>query len=241
MEVKINRVNVVNEVLKHLEENILSGVWLPGQKIDTEISLSKKLNVSRASIHSAIQQLTAIGVLESFQGKGTYVKSISTIELQNRLNTLTRGVSLRTMMEFRIILEGGICKALASNISEDTLRELYHCVEELSKNRDNPQSTKYWDLHFHRTLYIASQNELIVQSLQVICDELERSHMEHYNAKTIDMTIKYHKTIADCLKAGNGAEARQNMIFHLASTPCDPPFDLESLETIEASLFNWND
>lgn len=234
---EINRVNVVNEVLKHLEENLLSGNWLPGQKIDTEIALSKKLNVSRASIHSAIQQLTAIGVLESFQGKGTYVKSISTIELQNRLNALSRGVSLRTMMEFRIILEGGVCKALASNISEGTLQELYRCVEELSRNRDNPQSTKYWDLHFHRTLYIATQNELIVQSLQIICDELERTHMEHYSPKAIDMTVKYHKAIVDCLKAGDGDGARRNMVFHLASPPCDPPFDLESLDRIEASLF----
>lgn len=242
---KIRRVNVVNEVVKHLESNILSGTWQPGQKIDTELSLSKQLDVSRASVHAAIQQLIAIGVLESYQGKGTFVKSTSVMELENRLNTLTNGGSLRKMMEFRIILEGEICSGIASNISEDTLNEMYSYVEKMNLNKNNPQITKDCDMQFHRTLFLATRNEFIIQSLNVICDELERSHITHHNPDSIDLTIMYHKNICDCLRAGDGEGARRNMIFHLATTPCEPPFDLASVETIESSLFtasqsrNW--
>jgi len=234
---EINRVNVVSEVLKHLESNILTGVWKPGQKIDTEISLSKQLNVSRASVHSAIQQLAATGVLESHQGRGTFVRSISIMELQNRLNTSSNRASLRKMMEFRIILEGAICRGLASNISPETLAELYRHVDDLIKNRENPQITKHCDMQFHRALYIATQNELIIQSLNVICDEIERSHVMNYSPTTIESTIQYHKKIADCLSVGDGEGARENMIFHLASTPSDMPFKVDSIAAIETNLF----
>lgn len=237
---KIRRVNVVNEVVKHLESNILSGAWQPGQKIDTEISLSKQLDVSRASVHTAIQQLIAIGVLESHQGKGTFVKSTSVIELENRLNTFTNGGSLRKMMEFRIILEGEICSGIASSISEETLNEMYNYVEKMDRNKHDPQITKDCDMQFHRTLFLATRNEFIIQSLNVICDELERSHIMHHNPDSIDSTIMYHKNICDCLRVGDGEGAKQNMIFHLATTPCEPPFNLTSLETIESSLFSSN-
>lgn len=237
---KIDRVNVVDQVLKYLESNLLSGVWQPGQRIDTEISLSKQLNVSRASVHSAIQQLVAVGVLESQQGRGTFVRSISAMEIQGKLKSLSNGVTLRKMMEFRIGLEGEICLGLASTISRRTLQNLYAFIDKLAANREDPEVTKFYDLQFHRALYLATQNELIIQCLNVVCDELEAAHVQFFNPETLELTIQYHKRIADCLAHGDGPGARYNMIYHLATTPCEPPFDTTSLESIESGLFKSN-
>ena len=234
---KIHRVNVVNEVVNHIESSILSGKWLPGQKIDTEVSLSKQLDVSRASVHAAIQQLIAIGVLESHQGRGTYVKLTSAAELEKRFTTLTEGSPLRKMMEFRIALEGEICHGIAAIISQETIDEMYSYVEKMEVNKTNPEITKDCDMQFHRTLFLATRNEFIIQSLNVICDELENSHIMHYNPASIDSTIQYHRNICDCLRAKDGEGARRNMLFHLATTPCEPPFDTSSVESIQKSLF----
>lgn len=234
----INRVNVVDEVIKHLEGNILSGVWQPGQKIDTELSLSDQLAVSRASVHSAIQQLVAIGVLESHQGKGTFVKSISLIEIKNRLQALTNKVSVRKMVEFRIILEGEICRRIAHKISQSTLDELDRCIEETIRHRDDPHSTVNYDIQFHRTLFLSTHNEIIIQSLNVICDEVERSHLMNFNPDSINQTIDQFQNIVRCLRAGDGDGARKYMLLHLTSAPCDPPFNTDSVEDIESTLFN---
>lgn len=231
----INRISVVDEVIKYLEANILSGIWKPGHKIDSEYELAKMLTVSRASIHAAIQQLVATGVLESHQGKGTFVRSISLMELKSKLSGRANDVSTRKMTEFRIIMEGQICKALASRISDETIRQLYKYVDSMEEHKSQPQVTMKCDLQFHRTLYFATQNELIIQSMDIVCDEMERWHVMHYNDESIDRTIKEHRQIAAFLSRHDGENAKKAMIHHLAAAPNDPPFDLDA---IEESLFN---
>lgn len=230
----IKRINVVDEVIKHLETNIISGFWAPGQKIDSEATLSKQLNVSRASIHTAIQQLIATGVLESFQGKGTFVRSVSLMELKTKLSSRANVVSTREMTEFRIIVEGQICKALAASISDETIQQLYKSVASMEEHKDQPQITMKCDLQFHRTLYFATQNELIIQSMDIVCDEMECWHAMHFNPDSIARTISDHRKIADYLSQHDGEKAKAAMIYHLAVAPNDPPFDLNA---IEDSLF----
>ena len=231
----INRINVTDEVIKYLETNIVSGLWAPGQKIDSESSLSKQLNVSRASIHAAIQQLIATGVLESFQGKGTFVRSISLMELKIRLTNRANDVSTRKMTEFRIIMEGQICKAIAPHISDETIRQLEKYINMMDEHQNQPQITQKCDLQFHRTLYFATQNELIIQSMNVVCDEMERWHIMHFNPDSIKRTISEHKQIAFYLSQHDGDSAKSAMIHHLAGAPSVPPFDLNDIEN---SLFS---
>ncbi len=227
----INRINVVDEVVKHLEANLLSGVWQPGQKIDTEYRLSNQLNVSRASIHTAIQQLVAMGVLESFQGKGTFVKSISMIEIKNKLSSRASDVSLRKMTEYRIVMEGQICRSIAPHISSDTIKQLYKYVDSMEKHKDDPQITKECDIQFHRILYFATKNELIIQSLDIIRDEMDRWHVANHTPERIMETIKEHREIVDRLREHDGEGAKKAMQLHLASAPPnDPPFDLQNIE-----------
>ncbi len=222
---KIARVNVVEEVVKHLKSKLLSGEWKPGQQIDTEASLCKQLNVSNASVRSAIQHLVAMGVLESQQGRGTFVKSLSLIELQNSLSNTCGNGSIRKMVEFRIIVEGEICRNLAPKISEQTLQHLYDSIEHLKENVADPELTFHYDLEFHRCLYLATHNEYIIQSLNVICDDFQTSHVANHSEGTVLNTIKEHTLIADSLRAGDGEGARRSMIFHLAGIPLDPPFN----------------
>lgn len=67
--------NVTEDVVDYLKQKIMDGTWKPGDKISSENELTACLSVSRASVRYAIQHLIAVGVLESFQGKGTFVKT----------------------------------------------------------------------------------------------------------------------------------------------------------------------
>lgn len=232
----IIRQDVVNEILKHIETNITTGVWKPGGQIDSEIKMSAELNVSRASIHSAIQRLVALGVLESHQGKGTFVKSIQISEIQNRLNSITRSVTLRKLMEFRIILEGEICGNIAAHISENTVKEMTACLEGMIKCKNDPKKLSHYDMQFHRILVLATQNDIIIRSLDIICDEIERQNVLTSTNEGIDTAIKYHQRIINCLSNGDGEGASKAMIEHLQLTPCNPPFNIGSTKPTLFSL-----
>nr|WP_094551660.1 galactonate dehydratase [Petroclostridium xylanilyticum] len=73
----IQKKNVVDEVYAQMKELIVNGDWEPDSKIPSEHELAKSFNVSRNTVRSAIQKLSAIGVLITRQGQGTFVcKSI---------------------------------------------------------------------------------------------------------------------------------------------------------------------
>ena len=70
---KIKTVNITDQVVEYLKENIESGKWNIGEKIPSENQMVMELGVSRSSIRSALQYLIGIGVLKSYQGKGTFL------------------------------------------------------------------------------------------------------------------------------------------------------------------------
>ena len=54
-------------------EKINSHVWLPGNKIPTELELTKQFSVSRMTVNKAIRDLVNQGLLERTPRLGTFV------------------------------------------------------------------------------------------------------------------------------------------------------------------------
>ena len=235
---RIERTSVVDQILDYIKTNISSGVWNPGEKIESELNLVEQLNVSRASVHNAIQQLIALGVLESYQGKGTYVKSIPVSEIEARLGAITQSSTMRKLIEFRIILESEVCRQIAGHISENTINELYECVEGMRQNKSELKKFVKHDIRFHRILVQATRNEIICRSIDIICDEMQRQSLMLATSESEEDAIQYHKLIADHLKKRDGEGAAQAMTRHLQATPCHPPF---TVQPQNANLFNLSE
>ena len=69
------RGKVTAGIVRYLRKNIQDGVWRPGDRIPSENELCAALGVSRVSVRSALSQMTALGILRSVHGKGTYLIS----------------------------------------------------------------------------------------------------------------------------------------------------------------------
>lgn len=215
---KIERTNVVEKVLEYLKSNIINGVWKPGDKISPELELVSELQVSRASIHNAIQQLIAVGVLESYQGKGTFVKSMPIEEIQKRLRSITENSTMSKLIEFRTIVEVECCRRVAAQISENTIKEMAACLKGMKDNRQESKKFVKYDIQFHRALLQATQNEVIVQSIDIIREEIQRQSLIHMTAESIEKAIAYHEQIVDCLRNQDGEGAARSMLAHLETT-----------------------
>ena len=66
---------VYQQVAAFLKENIKSGKLKIGEAIYSENLLCEKLGVSRTSVRKAIRMMVEDNILESHQGKGTFIKS----------------------------------------------------------------------------------------------------------------------------------------------------------------------
>ncbi|MDR3576125.1 MAG: GntR family transcriptional regulator [Anaerolineaceae bacterium] len=71
---------VTDQVEDILRERILSGIYPIGERIPSEDNLAEELQVSRATIRSALTAITTEGLIRRRQGDGTYVIS----HLKNR-------------------------------------------------------------------------------------------------------------------------------------------------------------
>ena len=60
-----------------LREQVSNGVYQPGQRLPSEASLCKKYNVSPMTVRRAINLLLDQGVVNTIQGKGTFVKALN--------------------------------------------------------------------------------------------------------------------------------------------------------------------
>ena len=64
----VKKVNIGDQVYNQMKDQIMSGVWVPGEKIPSENQLMEVFGVSRGTVRQAIQKLSAVGLLETRRG-----------------------------------------------------------------------------------------------------------------------------------------------------------------------------
>jgi len=97
-----------------LKEVIQTGRYKVGERLPSEVELSKMCGVNRNTLRQAIAELTAAGILRKEKGTGTFVSSPTASELKHKLERIysfrdmlgQSGIKAKT-----IVVEKGIEKA----------------------------------------------------------------------------------------------------------------------------------
>src|SRR3990167_6624506 len=89
------------EIYHNLERQILARELTPGDKLPTEFELSRQFMVNRHTVRRALSDLQDKGIVESTQGRGSYVRRpAAPMRLQRRPRfterVLERGRTPRT-------------------------------------------------------------------------------------------------------------------------------------------------
>lgn len=118
-------------VRAHVLERIDSGEWAEGARIPSEAQLVERLGVSRMTVHIALRDLAAEGVLTRRQGAGTYVAprgSQSTfMELRNIHDEIVARGKQHTAQV--LLLEAVSCDlGVATELNVPPGSEVFHSV-----------------------------------------------------------------------------------------------------------------
>lgn len=137
--------------LEQLVGMITSGEFTPGDRLPTERDLTRKLGYSRNTIREAIQSLELVGVLESRQGAGTFVRELDAnlvLDATGFVSQLFRNEDVLELFEVRAILEAAAASLAASRCDLDGLAELRRHYQEMLDAR-TPESYLEADIAFH--------------------------------------------------------------------------------------------
>ena len=153
---------------------IYKGILKKGDKLPSERHMVEKLQVSRTSVREALRCLEIIGLIESRQGEGNFIK-------ENFENGLIEPLSVMFMLkdskseeilELRKIIEIGTVQLAAKRISKSELDELKELKEKL-KNLNKEENLAEIDREFHYKIAEASQNFLLLGVLNAISSLME--------------------------------------------------------------------
>jgi GntR family transcriptional regulator len=106
-----------------LREVIETGRYKKGEKLPSEVELSKMCGVNRNTLRQAISELTAIGLLRKEKGTGTFVDAPAPLQLRHRLERITSFTDL--MRESGIVQKTKILKKGFETARDDVAEALF--------------------------------------------------------------------------------------------------------------------
>ena len=191
-------------VYESLLEAILAGNLATGTVV-SELSLAKKLQVSRTPVHDAIKQLEKDGLIHQKANHRAVVASFTADDVFD-------------VFEMRMLLEGEAARRAATRMDRQALTELRAVIAQLSAELDDPGWIARWadfDEQFHAAIAQASGSPRLAR-------DILRYRMLHRGMNKLSTTVEVlqqamaeHARILDALDARNAKAAQAAMVDHL--------------------------
>jgi GntR family transcriptional repressor for pyruvate dehydrogenase complex len=161
---------VADKIAAQLKKAIADGKLRVGDRLPPERDLAEQMGVSRPSVREAIQQLELIGLLESVQGGGTVVKSLTEKEFQTPMEILLAEDKQKVieLTEVRGGMESWAARQAARNRTEDELARIQVCLEEMERDLKRGRIRAEVDVKFHTEIVAASHNTIFLHMMQSI-------------------------------------------------------------------------
>jgi GntR family transcriptional regulator, transcriptional repressor for pyruvate dehydrogenase complex len=198
---RVQRVGVKNQVFAQLRDRIMDGTWTPGGKIPSENALAEALGVSRVSIREALHMLASLGLLESRQGGGTYVREYTgEVFLNPLLPSLALGkLDILHVLEYRKIAEKGNVSLAVKRAGAAEIEELERSFRTMEERRNDPRAFAEADLSFHFLVAKATRNPIVMKVNAIIADILKISMYGIVGSLGPKDGLYYHRKILDAI------------------------------------------
>ncbi len=217
---RVKRAKIKEQIVVQLRDQIVRGAWPPGSKIPSENELTRQLGVSRVSLREALQNLTSLGLLESRQGGGTYVKEYSGEILFNPLFPMLAldKTDVLNVLEYRRIVEKGAAALVAQNARTKDIEELEAAYHEMMWQKKDAHAFARADLDFHLALARATGNPIVIKVNDIIRNILSVSMDKIVISLGVSDGLSYHRRILDAIKAHDAGLAASLMEEHITRT-----------------------
>ena len=203
-----------------LRRMIMSGQFKPGERLPTERKLAAQLGCSRGSVREAMRQLSALNIIVSRQGDGTYVTSLSSEELVQPLASVLRlrPESIMHLLELRLVIEPWIAAGAATRITDEARSELLDLVDRYDENVQIEAEDELIaiDERIHAIIAEAHGNALFLTILHALRDSAREGR---------SITVAIHEGLAssalelrvlvDAVVAGDSTKAQIAMSAHI--------------------------
>jgi len=217
---RVKRAKIKEQIVEQLRDQIVRGVWTPGSKIPSENELTRRLGVSRVSLREALQNLASLGLLESRQGGGTYIKEYSGEILFSPLFPMLAldKTDVLNVLGYRRIVEKGTAALVAEKAGTKEIEELEAAYQEMLRQQQDAHAFARADLDFHLALARATGNPIVIKVNDIIRNILSVSMDKIVLTLGVSDGLSYHRRILDAIIAHDAGLAESLMEEHILKT-----------------------
>jgi GntR family transcriptional repressor for pyruvate dehydrogenase complex len=213
---------ISEEIVTQIKVLISDGQLKPGERVPSERELAALLGVSRPSVREAIMVLEAMGLVESRQGGGTFVRSLTETSLADPLSSMVGNNPrmLHNLAEVRMGLETWSAYLAAQRATDEEIEILRQLVAEMGRQAESGGWDAELDTQFHYAITAAAHNTIQLHVLNTIHGLFHTTIMvaltEFYQKEGyIERLLDHHRTIMERIAARDPEGARQAMTKHL--------------------------
>lgn len=193
----------VDDIVHQITGLVVSGELKAGDRLPGELELMETLKVGRSSVREAKRILSTRGLVESFPGKGSFVRRASLGEiLDNQSLRLLLSEEVNDLYELRKFLEVHILGLAVQRATDDDLQRLSDVLDQFQLRMREGGDWISLGIRFHISLAEATHNSAIVKIYSIIATMLHEMQRGFYELNQ-DLSIEYqiHRDILDCLVA----------------------------------------
>jgi DNA-binding FadR family transcriptional regulator len=222
------RTRSLDDVVDKLHDLLISGAVRPDQRLPSERSLSRILEVSRTTVREALRKLEAQGLVQIRVGGtgGAYVRSPDSGMVSDALAMLLAfdSITEADLHDYRFDFEvenAGLAALRATDAEKATMIELRDEAQRLLLHARQDSAgawpaVKAHDLRVHEYLPVATHNTVRMAISRAVHDALGRSFDAVVPPPDSSVALAGEViALLDPIIAGNSAEARQAMADHL--------------------------
>ncbi len=208
-------------VLDALQEMIVSRELRPGDRLPTERDLAELFGVGRNSVREAIRQLALLGLVEAYQGGGTFVLESSADSLVRPFRNLVQvgGTTADKVMEFRLIFEPTVAALAALRRDERSLAALEEALADFEEAmRGGRDDAAAHDTRFHHLVAEATGNPVVAAvegALMELLHAFRKQALERAGYEPGERVTHGHREVLDHIRGGDAGGAAESIRRHL--------------------------
>ena len=212
---------LTDDAIDKIKAMIVAGELAPGSRLPKEEILAGQLGLSRNSLREAVRALTAMRILITRQGDGTYVSSLEPHMMLESLSfaaDVSQGATALQLLQVRRLLEPQATGLAAPLLKEQDLQELRNILDR-SRTVTTVEEFVAHDIAFHLRIVEAVGNPVLSMLLQVLSTRTQRVRIVRGSRTrdALDNAHRDHEQILDALRSRDALLAASAATVHITA------------------------
>lgn len=193
-----------DELLGRLRKMIISGAFLPGEKIP-ERQLCDQFGVSRTPLREALKVLAAEGLVQLAPNRGAMIATLSADEMEECLAISSA-------------IEALTAELACANITDAEIEKIkaLHAVMVADHRAGDLDAFLATNREIHESIVAAARNPMLASIYDTLFFRIGRTRVHpHYSSERLEGAVAEHEEIMSVLEARQGKRLAELLQHHL--------------------------